>query len=163
MYVLSRYYIQFAVREPNPNAIKSAVLVVVVVGALVAIPLVVALAKRLDKRRVLIGFLALYGSLLTLVAFLPPRVELCYFVGFVVGFGMGAYYVLPDSILGDVIDYDEFHTGKRSESSYTVVETNLQQFMEVRDILGHARSVQSQAPISDQDAGLAGSSILSIE
>jgi Na+/melibiose symporter-like transporter len=39
--------------------------------------------------------------------------------------------VIPDAILADLIDYDEFHTGARSESSYTVVETNLQQFMEV--------------------------------
>ena len=40
---------------------------------------------------------------------------------------MGAYFVVPDSILGDCIDYDEFHMGKRSESGYTVIETNLQQ------------------------------------
>lgn len=48
-----------------------------------------------------------------------------------IGFSMGAYYVVPDSILGDCIDYDELHTGVRSESGYTVIETNLQQFMEV--------------------------------
>jgi hypothetical protein len=38
---------------------------------------------------------------------------------------------VPDAILGDCIDYDELHTGIRSESGYTVIETNLEQFMEI--------------------------------
>lgn len=86
--------------------------------------------------------------------FVPPMIVTIYLLGIAVGVSMGAYYVIPDSILGDCIDYDEFHTGFRSESSYTVigtfrlsaasgaqsynqpmdwsgVETNLQQFMEV--------------------------------
>jgi Na+/melibiose symporter-like transporter len=31
----------------------------------------------------------------------------------------------------DIIDYDELHTGQRNEGLYTVVETNLQQFIEI--------------------------------
>ena len=36
--------------------------------------------------------------------------------------------------LADIIDYDALHTGKRSEGVYTVAETNLQQFIEVRSL-----------------------------
>ena len=48
-----------------------------------------------------------------------------------VGCGMAASYVLPDALLADIIDYDELHTGARSEGLYTVIETNLQQYTEI--------------------------------
>ena len=76
-------------------------------------------------------FLVGYGTVLVLTTFVPPSIGFVYFLGFVIGFSMGGYFVVPDAILGDCIDYDEFHTGMRSESGYTVIETNLQQFMEV--------------------------------
>ena len=125
------YYIQYSVQDTNPNSIKGSVTIVVVLGSLLAIPFTVFLTSKFTKRQVLCGFLVCYGGFLTLATLIPPVVELVYMIGFVVGFGMGAYYVIPDAILGDLIDYDEFHTGSRSESSYTVIETNLQQFMEV--------------------------------
>ena len=80
---------------------------------------------------VLFGFLLVYGAVLTLAAFIPPSLPMVYILGSVIGIGMGAWFVIPDALLGDCIDYDELHTGVRSESGYTVIETNLQQFMEV--------------------------------
>ena len=40
-------------------------------------------------------------------------------------------FTLPDALLADIIDYDELRTGDRNEGVYTVVETNLQQFVEI--------------------------------
>jgi hypothetical protein len=102
-----------------------------VAGSILAIPVVVKLCKGSDKHIVLSRFLMVYGGVLTLAAFVPPSLPMVYILGCTIGFGMGAWFVIPDAILGDCIDYDELHTGIRSESGYTVIETNLQQFMEV--------------------------------
>ena len=125
------YYIQYSVLDNNPNATQSIVGAITVAGAIMSIPLVVRLCKQLGKRQTLFSFLAVYGVLLTMGILFPPSRGLSYCVGFVIGVAMGAYFVVPDAILGDCIDYAEFHTGLRSESGYTVIETNLQQFMEV--------------------------------
>lgn len=50
---------------------------------------------------------------------------------FFAGIGTSLPFTLPDAILGDIIDYDEMRTGERNEGMYTVVETNLQQFVEI--------------------------------
>jgi GPH family glycoside/pentoside/hexuronide:cation symporter len=125
------YYVQYAIRHTNPNAVQSMVVNLVVGGSLLAIPLVVKLCKTFEKSRVLWAFFLGYGCVLLICSFIPPTVFVVYALGTAVGFAMAAGYVIPDSILGDCIDYDEFHTGYRSESTYTVIETNLQQFMEV--------------------------------
>ena len=44
---------------------------------------------------------------------------------------MAAASSVPDAVLADIIDYDELCTGDRREGMYTVVETNLQQFVEI--------------------------------
>jgi hypothetical protein len=41
--------------------------------------------------QVLFGFLVMYGIALSLCALMPPFLGLVYFLGFVVGVGMGAY------------------------------------------------------------------------
>ena len=48
-----------------------------------------------------------------------------------IGIGQCGAQMLPDALLGDIIDYDELHTGHRSEGTYTIIETNLQQFVEI--------------------------------
>jgi len=48
-----------------------------------------------------------------------------------IGFGGVMAFVVLDSMLGDIIDYDTLHTGKRPEGVYTVAETNLQQYVEI--------------------------------
>ena len=44
---------------------------------------------------------------------------------------MGAAFTIPDAILADIVDYDELHTGLRNEGLYSVVENNLQQYVEI--------------------------------
>lgn len=125
------YYIQYAIFDTNPNLSQTVVGAMTVGGSILAIPVVVKLCKTYDKHVVLFGFLVLYGSVLTLAAFIPPSLPVVYILGAMIGIGMGAWFVVPDALLGDCIDYDELHSGIRSESGYTVIETNLQQFMEV--------------------------------
>ena len=46
-------------------------------------------------------------------------VWLCIGICFINGLPMGAKF-LADMILADVIDYDEFMTGRRTEATYTM-------------------------------------------
>jgi len=52
-------------------------------------------------------------------------------VGALIGVGQALGFVLPDAMLADIIDYAELHSGSRDEGMYTVIETNLQQFVEI--------------------------------
>lgn len=52
-------------------------------------------------------------------------------VTYLPGVGMGAAFTIPDAILADIVDYDELHTGLRNEGLYSVVENNLQQYVEI--------------------------------
>ena len=52
-------------------------------------------------------------------------------VAFTIGLGTTLAFGLPDALLADIIDYDELRTGDRNEGVYTVVETNLQQSVEI--------------------------------
>ena len=130
-------YCHFALRDNNPNLTSGLLGPVTMIGSILAVPLTVNLCKKYDKGQVLFGFLAAYGGVLALAALIPPNLFILYILGFLIGVGMGAYLVVPDAILGDCIDYDELHTGVRSESGYTVVETNLEQFMEVPAYVSH--------------------------
>ena len=65
------YYVQYSVRDTNPNAVQSFVTVAVVGGAILAIPLVVKLTAKYDKAVVLFTFLFCYGILLSLTVLVP--------------------------------------------------------------------------------------------
>ena len=66
-----------------------------------------------------------------LAAVLPPSMMVMYVLAVFMGVGSVGSQIIPDAMLADIIDYDELHTGERNEGLYTVVETNLQQFIEI--------------------------------
>ena len=43
-------------------------------------------------------------------------------VAFFLGVCLALPYVIPDAMLGDIIDYDELLTGERNEAMFTMVE-----------------------------------------
>ena len=74
------------------------------------------------------------SSVLLVSTFLPAHLFagfLMYPFGCIVGLGQAATFIIPDAILADIIDYDELLTGTRTEGMYTVLESNLQQYVEI--------------------------------
>jgi len=102
-----------------------------------SIPITVKLSQRLGKARALSYMLFFSGSLLLIYFVIPPSVYhanqwvLSLIVAFTIGLGTTLAFGLPDALLADIIDYDELRTGDRNEGVYTVVETNLQQSVEI--------------------------------
>jgi len=106
---------------------------IAIVGAFISIPLQTWLAGKYGRRKVLTVMLAMLGAIFVVAFFIPfnKSPNLIYLLGPFLGVCIVAPVVIPDAMLGDIIDYDELLTGERNEAMYSMVETNMQQFIEL--------------------------------
>ncbi|EOD03754.1 hypothetical protein EMIHUDRAFT_221918 [Emiliania huxleyi CCMP1516] len=103
---------------------------VILFASLLGTPLVWYLTRRFGKREVLMYVSGACCPFFFAFFFVPPQsfpTAVIYVAGVFVGLLTVVMFVVLDSMLADIIDYDALHTGKRSEGVYTVAETNLQQ------------------------------------
>jgi GPH family glycoside/pentoside/hexuronide:cation symporter len=110
------YYANYYLRVPG----QANYFVLVAQGAAILfIPLLVWLARRLDKRRAFIlGTAAWIAVLLFLFGLQPHQVMLAYVLAALAGAGIATAYVIPWSMVPDIIEYDQVGTGERREGSY---------------------------------------------
>jgi GPH family glycoside/pentoside/hexuronide:cation symporter len=88
-------------------------------AAIIFIPLWVWVARRLDKRRAFIlGTVSWIVVLMALYGLQPEQVTLAYLLAALAGSGIATAYVIPWSMVPDIIEYDQVHTGQRREGSY---------------------------------------------
>jgi GPH family glycoside/pentoside/hexuronide:cation symporter len=88
-------------------------------SAILFIPIVVMLSRRLDKRRAfIIGSLTWMIVLLCISMLQADQVPLAYLLAALAGFGIATAYVVPWSMVPDVVEYDEVRSGQRREGSY---------------------------------------------
>ncbi len=88
-------------------------------SAILFIPIWVWVAKKLDKRRAfIIGSLTWIVVLLGISALPADAIGLAYLLAALSGSGIASAYVLPWSMLPDIIEHDQLQTGQRREGSY---------------------------------------------
>lgn len=88
-------------------------------SALFFVPLWVRLSKRIDKGRAfIIGCFCWLAVLLAISGLRQDQVALAYLLAALSGAGIASAYVLPWSMIPDVVDYDQLRTGRRREGSY---------------------------------------------
>lgn len=88
-------------------------------AALLFVPLWVWLSKRMDKGPVfIIGCFSWLVILLAISGVAPNQIALAYLLAALSGAGIANAYVLPWSMIPDVVDYDQLKTGQRREGSY---------------------------------------------
>lgn len=88
-------------------------------SAIFFIPVWVWVAKRLDKRRAfIIGSLTWIFVLLGIAALPADAIGLAYLLAALSGSGIASAYVLPWSMIPDLIEHDQIKTGQRREGSY---------------------------------------------
>ena len=88
-------------------------------SAILFIPVVVWLSQRLDKRRAFIlGSLTWVVVLLGISALRADQIGLAYLLAALAGFGIATAYVVPWSMVPDVVEYDQVRSGQRREGSY---------------------------------------------
>jgi len=100
-------------------ALESAVLGLLLITAVVALPLWNGLARRLSKRRAYIvgmSFWALVQLLIFLVQ--PGQTGFVLVLAVLAGLGVSTAHVLPEAIFPDVIEWDELRTRRRHEGIY---------------------------------------------
>lgn len=110
------YYASYHLRIPG----QSNNFILLAYGSAIAfIPLTVWLSNRLDKRRAFfIGSLSWIAALLGFMLLRPSDVAAAYVLVGLSGLGIATTYVIPWSMLPDVIEHDQVRTGQRREGSY---------------------------------------------
>jgi GPH family glycoside/pentoside/hexuronide:cation symporter len=110
------YFANYYLRVPD----QANYFVLVAEGAAILfIPLWVWVARRLDKRRAFIlGTLSWIVVLLALFGLQSDQVALAYLLAALAGSGIATAYVIPWSMVPDIIEYDQISTGQRREGSY---------------------------------------------
>jgi len=88
-------------------------------AAILFIPVVVMLARKLDKRLAfIIGSATWILVLLGIFSLRPDQSTLAYLMAFLSGIGIATAYVIPWSMVPDIIEYDQLRTGQRREGSF---------------------------------------------
>lgn len=110
------YFANYYLRVPG----QATYFVLVAQGsALLFVPLWVWTAKKLDKSRAfIIGSFSWLIILLAISGLGPDQVTLAYILAALAGAGIACSYVLPWSMIPDVIEFDQVKTGQRREGSY---------------------------------------------
>jgi GPH family glycoside/pentoside/hexuronide:cation symporter len=153
------YYANYYLRVPD----QANYFVLVAQGAAILfIPLWVWVARRLDKRRAFIlGILSWIVVLVALFGLRADQVTLAYVLAALAGSGIATAYVIPWSMVPDIIEYDQVSTGQRREGSYYAFASLFQKLAtglaiwalgQVLAFTGYI-TPQSGAPLPEQPAG----------
>jgi GPH family glycoside/pentoside/hexuronide:cation symporter len=88
-------------------------------SAILFIPLWVSIAQKTDKRRAFIwGSLSWVVVLAALMLVKPQQVAPVYVLAVLAGSGLATAFVIPWSMVPDIIEYDQLKTGQRREGAY---------------------------------------------
>jgi GPH family glycoside/pentoside/hexuronide:cation symporter len=110
------YFANYYLRVPD----QANYFVLVAQGsAILFIPFCVWLARRLDKRRAFVlGSATWIVVLLGIAGLRSDQVALAYLLAALSGLGIATAYVIPWSMLPDIIEHDQLRTGQRREGSF---------------------------------------------
>jgi GPH family glycoside/pentoside/hexuronide:cation symporter len=110
------YFANYYLKVPD----QSNYFVLVAEGAaIVFVPVVVWLSRKLDKRRAFIlGSITWAVVLIGLSAIRADQLVLAYILAGLSGFGIATAYIVPWAMVPDIIEFDEAETGERREGSY---------------------------------------------
>lgn len=113
---LMQYYLTYWMKMADQIEI---VLGLVQASALVFVPVMVWLARRMGKQASYVVGLSWWAVVMVVLSFLPPSARmLAYLLAALAGFGIAAAHVIPWSIIPDVIEDDELRTGQRREGAF---------------------------------------------
>jgi len=109
------YYVQYVLESNRADLF----LFLYFASGILVLPVWIRLAGRFGKKAAWLGSMALNTCAFSGVYFLGAGDEMLYGVLVVLsGLGFGATLALPSAIQADVIDYDEYLTGRRQEGWY---------------------------------------------
>ena len=94
----------------------------ILISATLFLPLVLWMARRMEKKTAYIISTATWIVFMLAIMVVPPRAKLpAYIIAFGVGLGVSSAHVLPRAMSPDVIEVDELMSGQRQEGIYSGV------------------------------------------
>jgi len=109
------YYVEYVLGSSRADIF----LLLYFMTGILLLPVWVRLAQRFGKKNMWIAAMGVNSGAFLMVFFLGQGDTLAYAVlVFISGIGFGATLAIPSAIQADVIDYDEFKTGRRREGQY---------------------------------------------
>lgn len=144
----------------NSQMVLGASITLLLLVAFISTPIWLQINARLGKRKAwLLWSLSMACTNIFYIFLGPGDVLPCLVITGLNGFPFGAKFI-ADAILSDIIDYDEFLTGARSEATYTMFKSFLPKICAIPaaalpiallNVLGHVRPVngviQIQPPV----------------
>ena len=124
------YFTKYVLQPDDPDKWLAIFLGCYFLGGFLFLPVWVWLAKKFEKKPIwLLGFIpGIFGSS-ALFFMQPGDLVPTMIILMLAGMGFGAGLFLGPSMQADVIDYDEFHTGKRREAQYGALWSIMVKFM----------------------------------
>ena len=114
--ILTPYVAEYVVLRPERTAIY---ILTYLVPCILSVPVWISLSKRIGKKKTWLISMVLTGLGFGGMFFLSAGADtLILLLAFVCGVGAGSGAAMAPSIQSDVIDYDEYLTGKRKEGTY---------------------------------------------
>ena len=114
--ILTPYVAEYVVLRPERTAIY---ILTYLVPCILSVPVWISLSKRIGKKKTWLISMVLTGFGFGGMFFLSEGADtLILLLAFVCGVGAGSGAAMAPSIQSDVIDYDEYLTGKRKEGTY---------------------------------------------
>ncbi len=105
-------------------ALESAFFGIMMVVCILFVPFWLWLAKTRNKREAYILGMIFWVIVQAMIFTIPQgNTNYLLFIGALAGIGVSAAYILPDSILPDVIEWDELRTRRRQEGIYYGIRT----------------------------------------
>ena len=124
------YFSKYVLQPENPDVWLAIYLATYFFAGFVSLPIWVWAARRFEKKPVwLAGFVPGFTGSLLLFTLGPGDLIPCIFILAWAGFGFSAGIFIGPAMQADVIDYDEFHTGKRREAQYGALWSIMTKFM----------------------------------
>lgn len=113
----------------STSTVLASALLAALIAAACSAPVWLMLSKRLGKHRVWLSFNLLNAvTNLGFIACGRGATRATVFVAALNGMPLGAKF-LSEAVLADIVDYDEFLSGRRSEGNYTVFKSLLPKFI----------------------------------
>ena len=105
-------------------ALESAFFGTMMLSCVLFVPLWMWLSERFNKIQAYIGGMTAWILVELLIFTIQPgETNYLLLIASLAGIGVSAAYILPDSILPDVIEWDELRTGRRQEGIYYGIRT----------------------------------------
>ncbi|MBL8089148.1 MAG: MFS transporter [Anaerolineales bacterium] len=105
-------------------ALESAFFGIMMSVCILFIPFWLWMAKRLNKiKAYIIGMICWVVAEVLIFTIQPGEINYLLWIAAFAGVGVSAAYILPDSILPDVIEWDELRTNRRQEGVYYGIRT----------------------------------------